>query len=55
MISRSGKGFVGLIAGAMLLLSCGATQLVSTPIENIDRIPLKVADLTEAEKKIKRV
>ena len=51
MISRSGKGFVGLIAGAMLLLSCGATQLVSTPIENIDRIPLKVAELTEEEKK----
>ena len=51
MISRSGKGFVGLIAGAMLLMGCGATQLVSTPIENIDRMPLKVTELTEEEKK----
>ena len=32
-------------------MGCGATALVSTPIENIDTTPLKIADLTEAEKK----
>ncbi len=51
MIRRSGKGFAGLVAVAILLMGCGATQLVSTPIENIDRIPLKVAELTEDEKR----
>ena len=51
MIIRSGKSFAVIIAGAMLLMGCGATQLVSTPIENIDSIPLKVAELTEEEKK----
>ena len=51
MITRSGKGISGMIAGAILLMGCGATQLVSTPIENIDRMPLKVAELTEEEKK----
>jgi len=51
MITKSGSGFAGLIMGAILLMGCGATQLVSTPIENIDRIPLKVAELTEEEKK----
>ncbi|MBT8320812.1 MAG: S8 family serine peptidase, partial [Eudoraea sp.] len=51
MITRSGKGITGMVFGAILLMGCGATQLVSTPIENIDRIPLKVAELTEEEKK----
>lgn len=51
MITRIGKGFTGLMVGSMLLMGCGATQLVSTPIENIDRISLKVAELTEDEKK----
>tara|TARA_B100000949_G_C14288297_1_gene455609 strand:+ start:5320 stop:6912 length:1593 start_codon:yes stop_codon:yes gene_type:complete len=32
-------------------MGCGSTALVSTPVENIDAVPLKVADLTEAEKK----
>ncbi len=32
------------------LMGCGATALVSTPIENIDTNPLKIADLTRAEK-----
>ena len=36
---------------ALLLMGCGATTLVSTPIENIDTTPLKISDLTEAEKK----
>ena len=34
-----------------LLVGCGATTLISTPVENIDTVPLKVAELTEAEKK----
>ncbi|NNE78442.1 MAG: peptidase S8, partial [Pricia sp.] len=36
---------------AFLLMGCGAPALVSTPIENIDTTPLKVSDLTDAEKK----
>ncbi len=32
-------------------MGCGATTLVSTPIEKIDTMPLKVADLTENQKK----
>lgn len=51
MIRKSGNGFAGFIMGSLLLMGCGATQLVSTPIENIDRIPLKVAELTEEERK----
>ncbi len=39
------------MAVALLLLGCGATQLVSTPIENIDRVPLKITELNEEEKK----
>lgn len=41
-----------LIAGLSLtILSCGSSSpiLVSTPIENIDKIPLKVAPLTETQ------
>ena len=32
-------------------MGCGATTMVSTPIEKIDSMPLKVADLTESQKK----
>ncbi|WP_010519518.1 S8 family peptidase [Croceivirga radicis] len=32
------------------LVGCGATTLVSTPVENIDALPLKVMELTDAEK-----
>ncbi|GAA4234153.1 S8 family peptidase [Postechiella marina] len=36
---------------ALLLSSCGSTgDILSTPIENIDNTPLKVSELTEAEK-----
>lgn len=38
-------------SAALLFIGCGATTLVSTPIENIDSSPLKVADLTEPQKK----
>ncbi len=36
---------------ATLLAACGSTALVTTPVENVDTIPLKITDLTEAEKK----
>ena len=36
---------------SLLLMGCGATSLVSTPIENIDTTPLKIADLSDSEKK----
>lgn len=39
------------VSASVFLMGCGATSLVSTPIENIDAVPLKVSDLTEAEKK----
>ncbi len=44
------RSFYGVLS-ALLLGGCGATTLVSTPIENIDTIPLKVAPLTESQKK----
>lgn len=35
----------------LILNSCGGTaEIISTPVENIDRTPLKVSDLTETEK-----
>lgn len=36
---------------ALLLTACGATTMVITPIANIDTTPLKVSDLSEAQKK----
>lgn len=35
---------------ASLLYSCGSAAIISTPIENIDSVPLKTTDLTIAEK-----
>ena len=43
------KTLLGL-SSSILLMSCGATALISTPIENIDTTPLKIADLTDAQK-----
>ena len=40
-----------LLALAFLFMGCGATALVTTPVENIDNTPLKITDLTDAEKK----
>ena len=37
--------FLFLIAG------CGSTTMISTPIENIDTVPLKITSLSEAQKK----
>lgn len=39
------------MSASILLYGCGSTALVSTPIENIDTLPLKISELTEAEKK----
>ncbi|MCK0189718.1 S8 family peptidase [Arenibacter sp. F20364] len=39
------------VSASILLYGCGSTALVSTPIENIDTLPLKISELTEAEKK----
>ncbi|WP_373518669.1 S8 family peptidase [Pricia sp.] len=36
---------------SFLFMGCGATVLVSTPIENVDSTPLKISDLTDAQKK----
>ncbi len=44
------KFLIGLSA-SIFLMGCGSTALVSTPIENIDSTPLKVSDLTDAQKK----
>jgi len=41
---------LSLILIASFLLSCGSPNLISTPVENIDAIPLKIADLTEKQK-----
>jgi subtilisin family serine protease len=51
MITTYSKSFFALITGSLFLVGCGATSLVSTPLENIDTVPLKVADLTDDEKK----
>ena len=40
-----------LYAFLLVLINCGSSALVSTPIENIDTTPLKVSDLTELEEK----
>ncbi|MDP5232073.1 MAG: S8 family peptidase, partial [Cellulophaga sp.] len=45
------KSMFVLIAGSALLASCGsAPVLLSTPIENIDTLPLKISDLTDTQK-----
>lgn len=36
---------------SFLLMGCGATTLVSTPVENIDSVPLKISELNETQKK----
>lgn len=51
MTNRRFNGIFGLSISAILLWGCGATQLVSTPIENVDRVPLKVTELTDEERK----
>ncbi|PRX56880.1 S8 family serine peptidase [Flagellimonas meridianipacifica] len=36
---------------SILLVGCGATTLVATPVANIDTVPLKITELTEAQQK----
>ncbi|MBS9461334.1 S8 family peptidase [Flagellimonas sp. 389] len=45
------KSSFALLPSFLVLMGCGATALVSTPVENIDTIPLKVSELTEVQKK----
>ena len=40
-----------LVSISLFLMGCGATSLVSTPVQNIDTIPLKISELTETQKK----
>ena len=43
-------GYIGI--SATLFFGCGSTaDILTTPVENTDTSPLKVTDLTEAEKK----
>ena len=39
-----------LASATIFLMGCGATTLVSTPVENIDTVPLKVSELSESQK-----
>ncbi len=39
------------LSATTFLMGCGATSLVSTPIANIDSTPLKIAELSETEKR----
>ena len=50
MTQKFYRPFIGFFA-ASILMGCGATTIVSTPVENIDSMPLKVSDLTESQKK----
>lgn len=41
-----------LLAGsAALIISCGPTKVIETPVENIDKLPLKVTDLSDDQLK----
>ncbi|MFD2563504.1 S8 family peptidase [Aquimarina rubra] len=51
MIPKSNKIMIASIASSILLSSCGAPTIISTPIENIDTIPLKNVVLTDAQLK----
>jgi len=45
------KPFALLSLAATILVACGSTSdILTTPIENIDTSPLKITDLTDAEK-----
>lgn len=44
------KSIFGL-STSLFLMGCGATALVSTPVANIDNTPIKIADLTDTQKK----
>lgn len=50
-MNRTYKQTILSLSATLLLAGCGSTALVSTPVENIDTVPLKIAELTDAEKK----
>ncbi|GGX19867.1 S8 family peptidase [Aquimarina muelleri] len=50
MIPKSNK-IIAAIASSILIVSCGAPTVVSTPIQNIDAISLKNIDLTDSQLK----
>ncbi|MEM6894396.1 MAG: S8 family peptidase [Bacteroidota bacterium] len=50
MIFKQIKIYLTSVAAGMFLMGCGATALVSTPVENIDAIPLKISELSQTEK-----
>ena len=50
MIFKQIKIYLTSVAAGMFLMGCGATALVSTPVENIDAVPLKISELSKAEK-----
>ena len=39
------------LAAGWLVAGCGSTNLVQTPVEKVDEVPLKIADLTKSEAK----
>ena len=51
MITRFLKLPSALLGISFLMVGCGSTALVSTPVENIDTVPKKVTELTEAERR----
>lgn len=50
MINKIPNSLFGLTAGLLILTGCGSTTIVNTPVDNIDSVPIKVAELTEEEK-----
>ncbi len=50
MITTYSK-FSAALSLSFLLVGCGATTLVSTPVENIDTVPLKIAEVSENQQK----
>lgn len=49
MIKIQNKKIITGVASSLLLISCGNPKIISTPIENIDSIPLKTTVLSESE------
>jgi len=45
------RKILATISSSMLLIGCGTPQLISTPIENIDSVPLKNSELTKDQLK----
>ncbi len=45
------KASIFTLAYSLILASCGAPKIISTPIENIDNVPLKTASLSDTQLK----